>query len=209
MGVQLMDGLPVGPDLPAAEPATTVPGPTQLVGESPLDDEGEDIGGPSGPLPLVRVRYGMRTAQALLKEPRGVDRAGRVQDEVIAELDALIDELSKQCQSCSGACQKSGEKSGTKRRSPAGGTAAKIKPGHGNAPARDSNDRLDRASAEPVDAADVQTLLKRLWGHLPERVREQMLQSYSDEFLPAYELEIEKYYRRLAEEGDEEGSGGN
>jgi hypothetical protein len=27
-----------------------------------------------------------------------------------------------------------------------------------------------------------------------------MLQSYSGEFLPEYELELEKYYRRLAEE---------
>jgi hypothetical protein len=27
-----------------------------------------------------------------------------------------------------------------------------------------------------------------------------MQQSYSNEFLPKYELELEKYYRRLAEE---------
>jgi hypothetical protein len=39
-----------------------------------------------------------------------------------------------------------------------------------------------------------------LWGHLPERQREQMLQSFSDEFLPKYELEIEQYYRRLSED---------
>jgi hypothetical protein len=31
-----------------------------------------------------------------------------------------------------------------------------------------------------------------------------MLQSFSDDFLPKYELEIEQYYRRLSEESAEE-----
>ena len=43
-------------------------------------------------------------------------------------------------------------------------------------------------------------MVKDLWGQLPPHAREQLLQSSSDEFLPQYELEIEKYYRRLAEE---------
>jgi hypothetical protein len=46
---------------------------------------------------------------------------------------------------------------------------------------------------------DVNELAKGLWGHLPERSRDEMLQSFSDEFLPKYELEIEAYYRRLSE----------
>jgi hypothetical protein len=50
--------------------------------------------------------------------------------------------------------------------------------------------------------AEREELLKKLWGHLPLRSREQMLQSFSPEFLPMYELELEKYYRRLAEEQD-------
>jgi hypothetical protein len=209
LGARLMDGLPVGADLPAAD--ATAPAPPAdgrgILPRTDREDQGEDIGGPSGPLPLVRAQYGMRTAQALLAAPQNqddVDRAGRAQDEVVSELDALIAELSRQCRSCA-ACQNSGEKPGECRRSP-GAATGKVKPGHGSAPARDSNDRLDRASAQSVDAADVQPLLKRLWGHLPERVREQMLQSYSDSFLPQYELELEKYYRRLAEEPADSGS---
>jgi hypothetical protein len=202
LGSRLMDGLPVGADLPAADPGSHRRDATPPTAPTGREDESEDIGGPSGPLPLVRAQYGMRTAQALLTKANEVDRAGRVQEEVVSELDALIAELSKQCRSCA-ACQKSGQKPGECRRSPAG--AAQIKPGHGSAPARDSNDRLNRSDAQAVDAADVESLLKRLWGHLPERVREQMLQSYSDGFLPKYELEIEKYYRRLAEEQDNGG----
>ena len=56
------------------------------------------------------------------------------------------------------------------------------------------NERLDRIVALHLE-----------WGPerlrpFPERVREQMLQSHDDEFLPKYELEIEQYFRRLAED---------
>ena len=44
--------------------------------------------------------------------------------------------------------------------------------------------------------------MKELWGHLPERSREQLLQSFSEEFLPKYEREIQQYYQRLSEDQD-------
>ena len=42
--------------------------------------------------------------------------------------------------------------------------------------------------------------MKDSWGHLPAKTREQMLQNSPERFLPQYELMIEKYYKRLAEE---------
>ena len=42
--------------------------------------------------------------------------------------------------------------------------------------------------------------MKDVWGQLPAREREQMLQSPPEQFLPKYELLLEKYYKRLAEE---------
>jgi hypothetical protein len=155
--------------------------------------------------PLARIQQGMQNAQALLAEP-AVDKqsstiklAGPVQQDVVSQLDKLIAELSKQCQ---GQCQ-----GGQSDKPPDPNQNGKPKPGKsgtaagsGKAPARDSSDRLDRASAQPVDKGDVNELVKELWGHLPERAREQMLQSFSDEFLPKYEQEIQQYYRRLSEE---------
>ena len=47
-------------------------------------------------------------------------------------------------------------------------------------------------------------LLKDLWGQLPLRDREQMLQSSPEQFLPKYELLIEKYYKRLADQQKKE-----
>ncbi len=162
----------------------------------------------SAMVPLARVRQGMQNAQAILAQPGAVTLAGTiklagsVQQEVVSELDKLIAELSKQCQCQGGQCDKP----------PQPNPNAKPKPGskpgnaaaNGKAPARDSTDRLDRTSAQPVGKGDVNAVVKELWGHLPERSRAQMLQSFSDEFLPKYELEIEQYYRRLGEEQSQE-----
>ena len=41
-------------------------------------------------------------------------------------------------------------------------------------------------------------LVRDLWGHLPERQRQQILQPLSEEFLPKYAAEIEAYFRTLA-----------
>ena len=53
--------------------------------------------------------------------------------------------------------------------------------------------------APPVDKAAVGNLVKDLWGRLPERQREELLQPLSEEFLPEYAADIEEYFRVLAE----------
>jgi len=40
--------------------------------------------------------------------------------------------------------------------------------------------------------------MKDLWGKLPERQRQQMLQPLREDFLPKYASEIEAYFRALA-----------
>ncbi len=172
-----------------------------------FDDLGEDIDGSSGPLALARVRQGMQQAETLLAQPQPaaatdtLQQAAQTQQQVVVQLDALIAELSKQCQG--GDCPpgdqppKPGERSQAKPGKPGSPS------GRGQTAARDSTDRLGQARAQPADKGDVDAIVKDLWGHLPERSREQMLQSFSDEFLPKYELEIEQYYRGLSEEQTE------
>ena len=43
-------------------------------------------------------------------------------------------------------------------------------------------------------------LFRRIWGNLPDKLREEMQASLSEQFLPKYERLIEEYYKRLAEE---------
>jgi len=190
-------GAQSGAKVEPADPALRIGPPTRF------DDIGEDLGAPSGPLPLVRARQGMEQAGALLAQPGAVADARQVQWQVVAQLDELINQLCKQCQ---GGGNPSGrpQPQESQRSQPKPGTIAK-QPGAGAAPARDMTDPLNRADAQPVDLADREELIKKLWGHLPQRSREQALQSSSTEFLPKYELELEKYYRRLAEEQDAPG----
>jgi hypothetical protein len=143
----------------------------------------------------------MQSAQSLLAAPDAAGRPGTVQlarsaqNDVVSQLDQLIAQLSKQCQCQGGQCDK-----------PPSPNSGKPKPGSkpgavaGKSAARDSSDRLDSSSAKPVDKGEIDNTVKQLWGHLPERSREQMLQSFSDEFLPKYQAEIEQYYRRLSED---------
>ena len=162
--------------------------------------EGNDTGQPSGPLLLVRAGQNMAQAETLLRREATIAQAGRAQAEVVAQLDQLIAELSKQC-NCSGG-KPSDKPPSPSQRSQAKPGKSGSKPGRGNAPARDSNAQLNGTADQPAEQGerDLEALVKHLWGHLPEREREQMMQSFSDEFLPKYELEIEKYYQRLSEE---------
>jgi hypothetical protein len=215
LGGQLLDDLPGGslpPSTtpPAREPAAVPPTDNTDVIDPELrffplrfdDVGGQDVGPqqPSGPTKLARAGQGMVAAESLLRDPATVAQAGKTQVEVVTQLDELIAELSKQC-NCKGG------KPGDKPPSPSQRSQAKpgksgSKPGRGNAPARDSNTQLTDKASRPIDKAELDELVKHLWGHLPERQREQMMQSYSDEFLPKYELEIEQYYQRLSEEDD-------
>jgi hypothetical protein len=176
-------------------------------GQSPdarFGDVGEDIGQPSGRQPLVRARQGMQQAESLLARRDAdtgqdhVRQASAVQREVVEQLDKLIAELAKQSQ---------GGNSQPSDASPEPNPSLQPKPGksgdaagRGPIAAGDSKTRLDRTSAQGVQKNGINDVVKNLWGHLPERNREQMMQSFSDEFLPKYELEIEQYYQRLSEE---------
>jgi hypothetical protein len=166
-----------------------------------FDDVGrEENTAPTGPMLLARAGQGMVQAEALLKKQATIGQAGQTQQQVVAQLDQLIAELSKQC---NGNCNKPGSKPPSpSQRSQAKPGKSGSKAGQANSPARDSNDRLDGNATKPADSGeqDLDAVVKHLWGQLPEREREQMMQTFSDEFLPKYQSEIEQYYQRLSEE---------
>jgi hypothetical protein len=162
-----------------------------------FDDLGEDLGAPSGPLPLVRARQGMQQAGALLAQHANVTEVRAAQQQVVAQLDELINGLCKQCQ---GGGQSSPKPPQPGQRSQPKVAKGGAKPGMSAIAPRESTDEPQPPADGQAKLADREALIKQLWGHLPERSREQMLQSFSGEFLPKYELELEKYYRRLAEE---------
>jgi hypothetical protein len=218
LGGKLLDDLnpsqfgpPAPSPAPAPQPSILAPQPAmpaparqsfqkRIVPDLSDGPGGEDIGQRSGSAVLARIEEQMGTAKSLLHQAKAPDRAGEVQQQVVADLDSLIAQLSKQCQG--GASQSNSECKSPSQRSQASGAKPAAKPGHSSAPARDSTTRIGHNDPGAVDLGDREQLLKDFWGHLPPHAREQMLQSHSDEFLPQYELEIEQYYKRLSEENE-------
>lgn len=177
---------------------------------------GEDVG--RGESPLASVIRGMRQAEGLIADESGEAAAAPVQRQVVTQLEKLIAQMEKQCQG--GQCNKPGEKkkqvskrSQPKKGQPKPGECDKEgdcdKPGK---PSKKAGKKANQsgttslAGAPNASPAEQQELMKAAWGHLPERMRERMLQGSDNEFLPEYRDELQEYYRRLAERSTRTGS---
>jgi len=152
---------------------------------------------------FTRIAQRMRDAAKLIPSTDESEQTKTVQKQIVSELDQLIQSLEKQCQ------QGSGQSSGGKPQGNQQSQRSQVKPagsqqgGEGATsaqPARDSTERLGPDQLERPDPKQLQGLLKDLWGQLPDKAREQMLQTSPEQFLPKYELMIEQYFKRLAEE---------
>lgn len=65
--------------------------------------------------------------------------------------------------------------------------------------ARDS-DNNRQASRSAAEEAARQRLAKDVWGHLPAALRQELLNVYSEKYLPKYDEMVRKYYEALAEQ---------
>ncbi|TWU08659.1 hypothetical protein CA54_38950 [Symmachiella macrocystis] len=65
---------------------------------------------------------------------------------------------------------------------------------------QDSEERFDESQAEKARAAAARKrMLKDIWGHLPEAIRNRLLNNFSEEYLPKYAPEVRKYYEDLGQ----------
>ena len=153
--------------------------------------DGEDLGEEKqGPLEELAQR--MKQSQTRIGSRDTSDETQQVQQDISNRLAQLIEQIEKQKKSSGNRGQASSGKGGTQ-----GGTEG------GNpmpAPASESTQRVDRSETVERGSAEVQETIRRVWGHLPEKIREQMYKSLDDQFLPKYEKLIDDYYQRLAEE---------
>jgi hypothetical protein len=74
----------------------------------------------------------------------------------------------------------------------------KEQPGGAGA-AAGGNDRGGRAGKSPPTLPVDETIAKQVWGHLPEKLRQQMSQYYKEQFMPKYDDLLRQYYSSLAE----------
>jgi hypothetical protein len=174
-----------------------------------LDDEllkglgGEDIG-EEKENPLVRLSRQMREAERMMeggKPGASGQKLHDKQDKIVTDLAKLIEEAkkNKKSQSSSSSSSKSSKQTASrdktqqpKNSNPSGSN----KPNEGSS--KESSGQLTKRDAQKPDMAHMNDLLKDVWGQLPERMRQQMLQSSVEEFLPKYELLIEDYFKALS-----------
>lgn len=172
---ELLQGLPGGvkPAAPANKPAAEKP--NQLQSDNPL----------------VQIAERMRQVEARLAQQDTSPETQEAQKQILAELAQLLEQAKKQ------------QAGGQNKPGSSGKGSNQAGDGSGNptpAPPRDSTNRIEQGTKEAVETTDVKDLLRRIWGHLPDKLRDQMQASLSEQFLPKYERIIEEYYKRLAEE---------
>jgi hypothetical protein len=178
-------------------------------GES--DEEGDDLEGrlprelgPAGvseeASPLLEIARQMRHVEGLIGKAESGPKTQNLEDEIVTRLEELL----KQARSRSQGGSPSPRKQKTAPRQPVKQPQRKPTPGPGKPDAKsapDSKATPGRAEARKPDLSAWQAVQARLWGELPQKAREQMLQQLPvEEFLPKYEVLIEEYFKRLAEE---------
>lgn len=135
---------------------------------------------------LDHIARRMRDAGRRLALGRAGDDTRAVQDEVVASLDRLIERLEDQQQ---GAAPQQAAAGG------AGGSGR----GQAGTPMSDSRIAGGRGAGEarPRDFAPGES-----WGDLPPHERERVIQQIGREFPPHYRDAIERYFKRLATDGE-------
>lgn len=165
--------------------------------------------------PLERAVEGMRSAhQRIAAEDTGSETRD-IQQSVVDELDKLI-EMARQQQLRPNPTpqqnrprpqqnqqqqqrQQRGQqtqsqdaaRSGTGQ--PQGGQQSKKNPENSEQRAGTSEDR-------EIELLPRRALLNEVWGHLPDRLRQKLLNVESDQYLPQYDTLIRRYFEALAEQ---------
>jgi hypothetical protein len=158
---------------------------------------------------LVRLAHTMREVEERLSRSKSDNQTRELQSKIVADLDQMIQEALKRARRSQSQSQSSSSDQQKSQRSKVSqpGQPQQGKQGQEHQdqqPASDSTERLAADQVARPDPREVRDVIKHLWGHLPAREREMMLNASIEQFLPKYELLIEQYFRRLAEEQHEE-----
>ena len=176
------DARPRQPSEPQ-QPATTVPVAANT--STPPAASGEI---------LRRVQRQMRVAATQMSTANSQGLAV-IQANILSDLDRLLAASDKPQQSTG----QSTMSANGQRAAQAVPRSAGANQQSGDQPAQDAAAKASAGGIDVDASHQPRGLVERAWGRLPERVRQQLLQSARGEFLPQYEVEIQQYFQRLAE----------
>ena len=173
------------------------------LGVTPAGDSEQD--------PLQQAIQRMRSVQSRIGNKDAGAKTLSDQAQIVKDLEKLIEQIKQQQQA--GAASDSrprnaqpqpenGEATEQSQSQPQ--NSAQQKPGRRqqeNPKAAESTDRTEPGRPVTAEEARREELEKDVWGHLPPALRKQLLNVYSDKFLPKYEDLVRRYYETLAERG--------
>jgi hypothetical protein len=145
--------------------------------------------------PLLNIAQNMFQVRQRITQNDAGPATLNLQKQIVADLDLLIEQARKSAGQCSSSSSNPQQPTDSP---PKPGAGASQKPG--NKPAASSSPRPPDNQRHKPDMEEMHTMMNNLWGELPAHVREQMLQSPVEEFIPKYEQLIEDYFRELSDE---------
>jgi hypothetical protein len=145
--------------------------------------------------PLERIDQHMRDVQQRLAQSDSGDETQTLQKEIVDDLETLIEQAKK-------GGNNNKQQQGKQKRQ----TSSK-QVGQQAQPNNQASEPQDGAKARPGDVSDEQKaanarIVRAVWGHLPEKMREEMQQASQDTGLPKYRSLIELYFRAIAEQNE-------
>lgn len=162
-----------------------------------------DSSGTASDDPLVRLSRRLRDAERRLRRTDSGDETQELQRGIVDDLEKLIAQIEQ---------QKAQKKSSQSKGPPSGAKSGRKKPGDkkpGNAPGNepnpnptDSSDQLTAKKAEKPTTGKLKEMLEKVWGNLPERERQDVMQSSFEDFPAKYQFGIEQYFKTLLQRKD-------
>ncbi|MGA2799380.1 MAG: hypothetical protein ABSE63_17495 [Thermoguttaceae bacterium] len=149
--------------------------------------------------PLLNIAQSMFQVRQRMAQSDAGPATLNLQKQIVADLDLLIDQARKSCGQCSSSSsnpQQSAQKPGGSPPKPGAKAGQKL----GNKPSGASLSRSPDGQTPKPDMEEMRLIINNLWGELPPRVREQMLQTPMEDFIPKYQDLIEDYFRDLSNE---------
>lgn len=162
-------------------------------GKAPRQTEITTPGKAEDPLQVIGEK--MRESRALIADAKSGPDTQDKQKDIVADLDQLIEQARK-------AAKRSSQQDPSKStsRTPLGTPPKTDAEGKhpGGKPDAKPGDRSTSTPGKPDDAARALEDMKKVWGTLPPRERDKVLELKAEDFVPKYQSLIEEYYRRLA-----------
>lgn len=147
--------------------------------------------------PLVRLSRQIRDAERRLREADSGEQTQEMQRKIVDDLEKLIAQIEQQQQQQQQSkSQKPGPpQPGEKKPSPQ--QKQQKQPGDPNDKPSDSDEQLANRKNEKPQTGRLKDMLEKVWGELPERQRQDVMQASFDDFPAKYQYVIEEYFKQL------------